>query len=102
MLAAALFACFGGGVNDAIVTYLHVLADAPSLARARFWGLALRLGQRLTGGTIAALDGGLRTNGDALTLRLSERHRALYGDTVARRHGTLAQALGLKPRLEIY
>ncbi len=101
MLAAALFACFGGGNNDVILDYLHVLADPESLARAKAWGLALRLGQRLTGGTVAALSGGLHREGGALVLRLSGRHQVLYGDTVARRHATLANALKLTPRLEI-
>lgn len=97
MLAAALFACFGGGPNDPIVAYLHVLADAASLARARDWGLALRLGQRLTGGTAQALEKGrLRREGGKLVLTLPAAQAALYGEPVARRHRTLAQALRLE------
>ena len=57
MLAAALFACFGGSAGHPIVELLHHLADASALRRAWLWGLALRLGQRLSGGTAEALVG---------------------------------------------
>lgn len=102
MLAAALFACFGGGASDPIIGYLHVLADAASLARARNWGLALRLGQRLTGGTAKALArGGVKRERGDLVLTLSRGQAALYGDPVARRHRTLAQALGLEAKFRV-
>jgi exopolyphosphatase/guanosine-5'-triphosphate,3'-diphosphate pyrophosphatase len=102
LLAAALNACFGGPSSGPIVDYLRQLADAESLARARTWGLALRLGQRLTGGTAdALLAGGLSRGSGTLILRLDRRHAALYGDTVARRLKTLAQALALEPKVQI-
>lgn len=99
MLASALFACFGGSAEHPIVELLHHLADAAALRRAWVWGLALRLGQRLTGGTAAALAGSrlYRQDGD-LVLTLSPDHGALYGDAVARRLRALAQTMDLSPR----
>jgi exopolyphosphatase / guanosine-5'-triphosphate,3'-diphosphate pyrophosphatase len=99
MLAAALFACFGGSAEHPIVELLHRLADAAAIRRAWLWGLALRLGQRLTGGTAVALAGSrlYRQDGD-LVLTLAPDHADLYGDAVARRLRSLAQAMDLAPR----
>jgi exopolyphosphatase/guanosine-5'-triphosphate,3'-diphosphate pyrophosphatase len=98
MLAAALFACFGGSASHPIFGLLHHLADATALRRSWLWGLALRLGQRLTGGTAAALTGSrLYQDGRELVLTLSPDHAALYGDAVARRLRSLAQAMNLAP-----
>lgn len=102
LLAAALFACFGGGADDPVIGLFAQLADAPSIARARVWGLALRLGQRLTGGTAGALmGGGLRRSGSDLVLALEAGHAALAGEAVQRRLRALAQAMGLTPRIEV-
>jgi exopolyphosphatase / guanosine-5'-triphosphate,3'-diphosphate pyrophosphatase len=102
MLAVALHALNGGAADDPALAMLARLADATLLERARHWGLALRLGQRLGGGTGVALrssrlgiaDGTLR-----LTLR-PERKR-LYGEPVARRHRLLATALGLVAEMRV-
>jgi exopolyphosphatase / guanosine-5'-triphosphate,3'-diphosphate pyrophosphatase len=101
MLGAALFACFGGNIAHPAAALLHRLADPQSLERARRWGLALRLGQRLTGGTAAALaGGGLRRDGDVLVLTLAADHAALYGEAVQRRLKALGQAMGCAVRFE--
>ena len=102
MLAAALYACFGGDFASRDVAVMHELADAAALTRARSWGLALRLGQRLTGGTAAPLTASrLGRENDRLVLSLDPAHAALYGEPVARRLKTLAQALGLDPEFRI-
>ncbi len=99
MLAAALFACFGGSAGHPIAALLQHLADQATLRRAWLWGLALRLGQRLTGGTAVALAESrlYREDGD-LILTLAPGHAALYGDAVARRLKSLAQAMDLKAK----
>jgi exopolyphosphatase/guanosine-5'-triphosphate,3'-diphosphate pyrophosphatase len=95
LLAAALVACFGGTPTGAAAVLLDRLADAPSLATARRWGLALRLGQRLTGGTAVALQASRLTAADSvLTLTLAARDAPLYGEAVARRLKLLAASLG--------
>ncbi len=97
-LATALYACFGGNFALPAVAVLHSLADAAALARARAWGLALRLGQRLTGGTAAPLAASrMVRDGGGLVLTLAPDHAALYGEAVARRLKALAGALGLEP-----
>lgn len=101
-LAQTLHFCFGGPGNAPILERLARLATPALLARARIWGLALRLGQRLTGGTAAALNGtSLSRQARSLVLTLDAAHAGLAGETVQRRHKTLASALGLEPRLEL-
>lgn len=53
MLAAALFTAYGG--NRPAPPLLGLLADAQAIHAARRWGLAIRLAQRLDGGTGVAL-----------------------------------------------
>ncbi len=97
LLAAALVACFGGVPSGPAAALLTRLADAPSLATARCWGLALRLGQRLTGGTAVALQASrLAVVDGVLTLTLAERDAPLYGEAVARRLKLLATAMGFE------
>ncbi len=102
MLALALWVLNGGAPADPAVGLLDRLAPPAALARARLWGLALRLGQRLGGGTVAGLEpGGLEVAGGRLLLRLRQADAALYGEAVARRHRLLAAEWGLEPVLEI-
>jgi exopolyphosphatase/guanosine-5'-triphosphate,3'-diphosphate pyrophosphatase len=101
-LACALHACFGGSADAPVMASLLLLAPPTLLARARGWGLALRLGQRLTGGTAVGLAASrLQRDGDALVLRLGQGHADLVGDAVTRRLKLLGTAMGLVPRLEI-
>jgi len=62
---------------------------------AEHWGLALRLGQRLSGGLSRPLET-TRLWSDELHvfLSISAGDHALYGETVDRRLKTLAQAMG--------
>jgi exopolyphosphatase/guanosine-5'-triphosphate,3'-diphosphate pyrophosphatase len=101
-LATALHFCFGGANDAPVLALLAQLAPPAMFARARAWGLALRLGQRLTGGTASGLfASGLERAGSAVVLRLAPEHAALVGDTVARRFKLLANALGLEPKIVI-
>ncbi|MGI4880293.1 MAG: hypothetical protein ACRYG4_22725 [Janthinobacterium lividum] len=102
LLAAALNACFGGSPSGPGIQVLQELADAPSLARARLWGLALRLGQRLTGGTASALAASrLEREDGALVLTLAAPDAALFGEAVTRRLKILAQALDLRSTVRV-
>ncbi len=99
-LAQALHHCFGGASDAPVLALLQQLAPPPLLARARAWGLALRLGQRLTGGTAVALAGSrLVRDGGTLLLAIDPAHAALAGDAVTRRLKLLASATGLEPRV---
>lgn len=95
MLAQALHSNFGGGTQTP--PELARLAGPEALRRAALWGMAIRLGQRLSGGVEGPLLGGrLDVEGGTLTLVLPQAHEDLYGEAVERRLRSLAQALGLK------
>lgn len=100
LLARALHAGFGGADSD--FPDMGPLVAPERLARARQWGLAIRLAQRLTGGVeaplkashIALVDGKLR-------LSLDRGWHHLAGESVERRLRSLAQALDTKPEMEL-
>ena len=96
MLGQALFTSFGGG-NDSFPGGGQ-LADEQATRRAICWGLAMRLGQRLSGGTRNPLEQThLRKSGKKLELTIAADLVDLYGDAVAKRHGHLASMMGLEP-----
>ncbi|WP_371128253.1 Ppx/GppA family phosphatase [Sphingomonas sp. NFR15] len=93
LVAQALFTSLGGG-TDAPAP-VAALAPPADLKRAVGWGLAMRLGQRLSGG----LEGPLRRTrlsdeGGAVVLSAPSTDRALYSEAVERRHTALAATLG--------
>jgi exopolyphosphatase/guanosine-5'-triphosphate,3'-diphosphate pyrophosphatase len=97
MLAQALFTSLGGGQTP--IAPLTMLADPAAIRTAIAWGLAIRLGQRLSGGLAAPLRRcRLEDNGGAITLTLEGADAALYGDAVERRHAALATMLGRKAK----
>ncbi len=100
MIAQALFTAFGGGAaRPAILTQLAPVED---LERARRWGVAIRLGQRLSGGVAAPLESSqLSAEGGKLTLFLRGEMSALAGDIVARRLKQLATAMGVPSKIRI-
>jgi exopolyphosphatase/guanosine-5'-triphosphate,3'-diphosphate pyrophosphatase len=101
LLATALWAVNGGGPLDPALARLVRVAPPQDLLRARQWGLALRLGQRLGGGTVAGLEGtSIEKAGGRLTLRLAGQAAALSGgEAVSRRLRLLADLLGLQPEI---
>jgi exopolyphosphatase/guanosine-5'-triphosphate,3'-diphosphate pyrophosphatase len=62
--------------------------------------LAIRVGQRLSGGVEGPLLAGrLEADGADLSLILPPEHQDLYGEAVERRLRQLGQAMGLKHRM---
>jgi exopolyphosphatase/guanosine-5'-triphosphate,3'-diphosphate pyrophosphatase len=101
MMAQALFCNFGGG---RALPYPDVaaLCSAEKLRRAANWGLAMRLGQRLSGGVAGCLRRSrLARDGDSLRLEVARRDAALLGETVERRLKTLAGEMGLRPEMAV-
>jgi exopolyphosphatase / guanosine-5'-triphosphate,3'-diphosphate pyrophosphatase len=93
MLAQALSSNFGGGRSFASLAVAR-LCDKEELAHATQWGLAMRLGQRLSGGVAASLERSrLIRRGDVLSLELKKTDEALYGEAVERRFRALATAM---------
>jgi exopolyphosphatase/guanosine-5'-triphosphate,3'-diphosphate pyrophosphatase len=100
-MAQALFSNFGGGRTfpDAKVA---ALCPPALLERAYRWGLAMRLGQRLSGGLAASLERSRLSRHDGVVrLTLGKEDESLYGETVARRLDRLAAALGCQAELRI-
>lgn len=92
-----------GGNPAAPPALLARLAGAERLARARAWGFALRLSQRLGGAAGAALGAApVRLDGDdALVLTVPHGGEALIDGGAARRLDRLAQALGRTARIAV-
>jgi exopolyphosphatase/guanosine-5'-triphosphate,3'-diphosphate pyrophosphatase len=75
---------------------LAELVPAAALDRAHQWGLAMRLGQRLSGGVASALRATqLRRTAGAVELAVVAGEEALVGEPVIRRLNRLAASLGL-------
>lgn len=100
LLAQALFTSLGGGLESP--PPVGQLAQTDDIEHARLWGLAMRLGQRLSGGIAGPLRrSSLAVDGERLVLRLDADHAALYGEAVEKRHRALAGALGLTAAVEV-
>jgi exopolyphosphatase/guanosine-5'-triphosphate,3'-diphosphate pyrophosphatase len=96
-LAQALYTAFGGG-RTLPYPKIAALCTPDEVQRARRWGLAIRLGQRLSGGVAAGLERSrIERRGEALRLKLKDL--ALAGEAVERRLKGLATELGLTPEL---
>lgn len=97
LLGQALFTAFGGGANSP--GKLTALVGEGELRRAIRWGLAIRLGQRLSGGAAGPLKrSSLRVDGKTLCLELASEDCALYGEAVEKRFRQLGAEMGLEPR----
>lgn len=93
IVAQALFTSLGGGTSTP--EPLGLLAAGEDLERAKRWGLAMRLGQRLSGGVAAPLQRSrLEADDKRVRLFLEPGDVALYGEAVERRHKALATACG--------
>ena len=96
LLGATLAACFGADDDAADPPRWRGLADPAVLARGRAWGLALRLGQRLGGGSPGVFARSrLEAAPPRLTLTIAPDQRALAAPSINRRLKALAGALGL-------
>ncbi|MBV8685180.1 MAG: Ppx/GppA family phosphatase [Alphaproteobacteria bacterium] len=94
MMAQALFSNFGGGRSFPDPAIAALCTEA-QLRRAVHWGLAMRLGQRLSGGLAATLRRtALARGGNVIRLFLPPGEEALYGETVDRRLRKLASSIG--------
>lgn len=96
MMAEALSANFGR--EHLLDRKVMQLCSAGQLARAERWGLAIRLGQRLSGGVGAILErASLRLTDSRIELHVPEEQQALLADPVWRRLERLALAFGRQP-----
>ncbi|MEG3164116.1 Ppx/GppA family phosphatase [Sphingomonas sp. PB2P19] len=98
LLAQALYTSLGGSAL-APGPIAQLLSPA-EIRQATIWGLAIRLGQRLSGGLGGPIQRStLSDDGARLALHLGREDKGLYGEAVERRHTALANALGRKAGL---
>jgi exopolyphosphatase / guanosine-5'-triphosphate,3'-diphosphate pyrophosphatase len=93
IMAQALSVNFGRDElpNDSLAQ----LCSSANLERARQWGLAMRLGQRLSGGVASALQmARLQKKDGTIELSTARSNAALVGPSVKKRLAKLANAMG--------
>ncbi|MGP1354222.1 MAG: Ppx/GppA phosphatase family protein [Parasphingopyxis sp.] len=99
-MAQALFTNFGGGVG--VVEELVNLCSTKELEQAARWGLAMRFGQRLSGGVAEPLElSNVAIEDGRLILSLDKGDAELYSQPVAKRHRQLADAFGKEPEMRL-
>lgn len=92
IMAQALSSTFG---RERLNPRLEQLCSEDQLKRAHCWGVAMRLGQRLSGGVGAILKRtSLSSSNGAIQLHTRRGEEALIGDPVERRLLRLGEALG--------
>ncbi len=100
ILGQAIWTCFGGGTKP-FPTHTG-LADAQRLRDAVAWGLALRLAERLSGGTQSVLEQcRIARDGNMLRLIFNQDAASLAGEQVERRLKQLAHWLHCDWAIEI-
>jgi exopolyphosphatase/guanosine-5'-triphosphate,3'-diphosphate pyrophosphatase len=93
LIGRALCSAFGG--DGGFSRKLGALLRPGEDERAMAWGRAIRLAQRLSGGTEPLLRrSSIRLVNHEIRLSLPARYRALYSEAVERRLGQLGKALG--------
>lgn len=100
MMGQALATSFGAGSTP--LPQLVQLAPYEKLQLAVQWGLAMRLGQRFSGGVAPPLHGSaLSIDQNEIRLLIDDAHRDLYGEAVTRRLRQLASAMEREHRMEV-
>jgi len=95
VLGRALNSAFSG--DSGVGAKLDVMLKPGESERVSAWGRALRLAQRLSGGTETLLrKTGIGLAPGGILLSIPEKYRMLYSDAVERRLQQLAKALGRK------
>ena len=101
LIALALYVCYGGGASSPKASVAASLLDKFGLTTARRIGLALRLGQRLSGGTAGLLRrSALVDTEHMLMLRVDAGHDHLVGEVVRRRLKALGEAFAKPTHVE--
>jgi exopolyphosphatase/guanosine-5'-triphosphate,3'-diphosphate pyrophosphatase len=95
VLGSTLCSAFGG--DDGLSEQFGILLKPGESERVNAWGRALRLAQRLSGGTEALLrKTSIGLGPGKILLSIPEKYRMLYSEQVERRLPHLGKALGRK------
>ncbi len=102
ILGLALHTAYAGDDRARINAIARTVLNAYQQESAIAWGLAIRLGQRLSGGAAAGLEGArLRATDVCLTLQVPLNHADLIGEPVEKRLKSLAEHLNLRHSVDI-
>jgi exopolyphosphatase / guanosine-5'-triphosphate,3'-diphosphate pyrophosphatase len=100
-VAVALNQAYGAPIDTPHLAPMLPLLKIDHIMEARMMGAALRLAQRLSGGTVKALEvSELRLTKNTLYLGIPSEYRDIANDVVLRRVRQLAQLIGRKPKIE--
>lgn len=100
IIGRTLWSAFGG--DGPFNPGLAQLVEQRVLDHAGQWGAAIRLAQRLSGGTERLLSRcRIGIEEGEVVLRLPSRDQRLYSDIVARRHRQLALLMGMTARVAV-
>lgn len=100
MMGQALATSFGAGSTP--LPQLVQLAPPERLRQAAQWGLAMRLGQRFSGGVAPPLNGSaLSIDHNEICLLIDKAHSDLFGEAVMRRLRQLGNAMEREHRMEV-
>jgi len=101
-LALVAYVRYGGRLEDPQVAVARGLVDSAKTAKANILGLALRLGQTLTGGVTTLLQRtSLTLDEETLYLTLPEDGRVMLGDSVQRRLDAVAKSLNRRGKITV-
>lgn len=102
-IAVALNQAYGANIDAPHLSQMLPLLKIEDIMEARTMGAALRLAQRLSGGTVKALTvSKLRLSRTRLYLGVPEEFEDLTNDVVRRRLRQLGQILGRSGRFELF
>lgn len=100
-IAVALNQAYGAPIDAPHISHILTLLKINDILEARMMGAALRLAQRLSGGTVSALMvSQLRVTKSKLWLGVPSSYRDIANEVVEKRLAQLAQLMGRKSAIE--
>ncbi len=94
LVGLALYVCYGGSLGTGYAKMAEQMLSEDDIQHAKLIGLALRLGQRFSGGTSSGLKAArLHQTDSAIILTVQENRQEMAGEVVVRRLESLARAL---------
>ena len=101
-VAVALNQAYGGTIEAPLVEHVLPLLSAQLLMEARILGSSLRLAQRLSGGTVSALETSLlKSEKKKISLSVFESSKDIMNEVVEKRLKQLGQLTGKAIQVEI-
>jgi exopolyphosphatase / guanosine-5'-triphosphate,3'-diphosphate pyrophosphatase len=103
IVALAIYLTYGGPFSGDRAHIARAVLDGESILTARRIGAALRLGQRMTGGTARPLEHtSLRLDGRKIVLGIPEEYKGLAGVSVKGRFDTLCNLTDRVGKIRIF